>query len=1329
MTLADLLKLFRWFDKNGEPFPLNSELDLPHKEIPLLQAEIQANLSSEAPQPEELLSDISKFLQQLSERNEAFNVYKSSIHWLIDLYPSLNNSKIHQHRSKQKIGSLFKNYLDSKPDEAISFYRTELQLQQINPNGTFIIQSFEEERKATSEIRKIDDYIGQMTEKLAELKNPLSLILYMDYTDINSLAACIIWLRRRGVCESTILKSGVLQKFFLHNLHLVTETENPIKDFYDCLAERPEAEMLVNLASAIRVDDPTFKKYNLKAEVDVDKEFETLPISSPDFTADYDSDLFMHLYDLFGMSFLYRAFQNCHDHQGQDDGVLQAALNLEGIAFEALPELIRLLLNSHSEGALERRLETLAELVSREALLRHLVTNKQWLMFYLLCSKEMEEVFTLDAFILYIQEFISLDAVDPINKFRLLFFLLQWAKVNELPYHIHYLFRQLVALYYQAPPEVFNHEYEKALSREYKQIISTEESSESEADGVEDVAEDTVEEDSDSDMEVNHSQSTVDFITNIVLDFENNWEAFSSNLLSGETVDSSDYQKLKDGWREVEKKRGLARRFDKTEDNEPSLEEFIISKRFSLRNYELVLDELLLILFDLSQDKELYNCQQVLIRVLFKLDIPPLREQIIKVLTQTNRHWFLVSWRILEGTSILEEAVKHNNLGLTQELMNQLELDPFDDEVYFKVLMSAIKAKNLVMLKLLVRPQVISKLNEGQLRELYTESLNKDTLLIFEFLLSQHELLSLRPKTHSTLILEAAKKGFGQALSQLCGPQSPFHADAELIDKALMLAIENKHWKCIDELIQVAGPSFDGLLDGWIVVLQKYTWEEQERFIQLYSNYFTRKMIWKAVQHYMDNANLPGITLLLEIKGEPEVTAADLVEVFRVVVANKSWPEFALYLSKITGPGALTREAVAEAITEIIVPESNHEMLTFIYDNFRADLLPDSTTVGEIFRLAAGGKFFEIIKLLCDRSAQDLDNDVLIKLLAIEQQEPESQLREALTRAVDVKQLVGTEVGGIFEGYVDDKNKAGLSTLLQLKGQLALTADQVEVALYECAVTGQFGMASILIDSPQLKEKPGLIATVFEFALPQKQNKFIVKLAKKYTLSSEENIRFLADLIDNEQYETLQEFCRADPELWTWSFQKAVELNKSSAVNFICHSKRFRLVSNWTPQLEQVLSEGRLEQVKAIVSAVASRTPEALNVDNYKQLARENGHAPIVDWFEQLKALKDYRQVSSYSSFPLLKAQAILKDYTKSDSAIKRFFTGHWNRHHVDEVSLILQSRYKSLEELLARLSQIDLLNPKGSLARRIIYMADFLLPLEKEAQREEQRAMNGLAF
>lgn len=82
-------------------------------------------------------------------------------------------------------------------------------------------------------------------------------------------------------------------------------------------------------------------------------------------------------------------------------------------------------------------------------------------------------------------------------------------------------------------------------------------------------------------------------------------------------------------------------------------------------------------------------------------------------------------------------------------------------------------------------------------------------------------------------------------------------------------------------------------------------------------------------------------------------------------------------------------------------------------------------------------------------------------------------------------------------------------------------------------------------------------------------------------------------------------------------------------------------------------------------------------------------------------------QGTSHSS-NIYKIKALLKDYTKESfflgSFLGRFFSGHWNRHHIDKVQHIIKRPYECTDDIIY---DLKLLKPEkeGSLAKRIHFI------------------------
>ena len=97
-----------------------------------------------------------------------------------------------------------------------------------------------------------------------------------------------------------------------------------------------------------------------------------------------------------------------------------------------------------------------------------------------------------------------------------------------------------------------------------------------------------------------------------------------------------------------------------------------------------------------------------------------------------------------------------------------------------------------------------------------------------------------------------------------------------------------------------------------------------------------------------------------------------------------------------------------------------------------------------------------------------------------------------------------------------------------------------------------------------------------------------------------------------------------------------------------------------------------------------------------------------------LKYPKSYRLLTRDIDEPFDQAIALLTDYTKNNSTITRFFHGHWNRHHVAEVTEILNKiengTIDTVDAIIENLEAIDA-SESGSLYRRLQFIIDNIKP------------------
>lgn len=106
-----------------------------------------------------------------------------------------------------------------------------------------------------------------------------------------------------------------------------------------------------------------------------------------------------------------------------------------------------------------------------------------------------------------------------------------------------------------------------------------------------------------------------------------------------------------------------------------------------------------------------------------------------------------------------------------------------------------------------------------------------------------------------------------------------------------------------------------------------------------------------------------------------------------------------------------------------------------------------------------------------------------------------------------------------------------------------------------------------------------------------------------------------------------------------------------------------------------------------------------------------------------------YQTLTCNATTVMNKARVLLADYTKDNSAFWRFLTGHWNRHHIKEVSEIVMSIEKglinNLTDLFYELDKVDKSNEAGSLSRRFSFLLQSAWQLEgDEALELEQNEL-----
>ncbi|MCD6046650.1 MAG: hypothetical protein K0S08_297 [Gammaproteobacteria bacterium] len=174
-------------------------------------------------------------------------------------------------------------------------------------------------------------------------------------------------------------------------------------------------------------------------------------------------------------------------------------------------------------------------------------------------------------------------------------------------------------------------------------------------------------------------------------------------------------------------------------------------------------------------------------------------------------------------------------------------------------------------------------------------------------------------------------------------------------------------------------------------------------------------------------------------------------------------------------------------------------------------------------------------------------------------------------------------------------------------------------------------------------------------------------------------------------------------------------------------------------QAQQAKPERVLPQVVRQAASIAVTHGAAAGVVNDDEVVGASGqqHSNITDLALALRVYsgtfpESYEKIWQLGSGDFLKsAQLLLRDYTKDNSAVIRLFTGHWNRHHIAEITSILADQNLSNENaLVERLLELrpSLKNQHGSLAARIEFIFDKYRKTESDL-RSNIRARRPCAY
>ncbi|MBA2711072.1 MAG: DUF5617 domain-containing protein [Tatlockia sp.] len=1412
MILKQLLNLLDWFEASDGDFPvflINSHADLKN--------ELEQTMLTQ-----EILSKVELFLNHYLQKTKSFNVYQASLLWLIDSHKS-NGKLLHRIRTEKKIGIIFSSFLEKMPEIAINFYNTEVDLKKIYPTGLYLIAALEEKNKDSSfELKQL---IDDKKAKLNNLSDPLSILLHINYSDTLNFAAYIIWLLQRKVSEESIFASGVLQSFFMFHFYQLDEPDNEVRNLYSLLSTFEVTQRLVHLSTKTSAGSKAFK-YNLQGQICLEEQLTKIDLIKPSFIGAIDESLFNELLFLFGTKFLDSALNHYHDTDDNSDHLIQA-LNLNGKAFSSLPQLIKNIRSSYSEYSREKHLDSLAKLISKETLLSHLYVNKEWLMLYLLPFYKTESVLTKNELMGHITQFVEYENISLDYKFDILKFLQNWSKEKKYLECSHFFYQQILTLTLLTA-ENLNQEGDIVdfICKEYTEMvqddadssssysysddenyplrvsvgnipnsIDLESNEESSEDTSLDEASSSSENSSIDDVAETYKIETSQCIEALCLDLKTQWQVLINEKLGNSNFNHRDFQFLQDKWNIYKQKRDIFRRLGIAINENWTLKELLINERFRLVGDTFILADFIAILFDLSNEKEIFKSQKAIVKVLLNNQNLLLTNQIICSLTEVNRFWHLIPW--LTGKSIIIEAVKQQHFQLTAYLLHQFSLNPFEEHFLHGALLTAIEKSNPKICSLFFIPEIINQFDDNQIFMVFLKALADQKA--FELLMDNKNLFHLSNETCSSLIYKAAQEGSDWVFSYLCNKKFGYEPNTQTMDKALLNATKNKKWHFIEKMysLDIQKPGNQGVSDAWEYAAT-FEQDDQLNFLARCYTSFSKNKIWTCILFLLTTDHLGSLDFLIQLAEKHELSSEELEfrqasilvkirdhiipnskflmldtiykkfkpefhpnqkivqEGFKIVFKNKSKETFKVFykygiqhldneillssfaqailenhpfsrylLMAIKKKGEMKGAEIAKNLLSRVGPNAKSKIFEYIYPNFPY-LYPDTATVNEHFKYAFVNKNNETIKVLCSHAHAHLDNEILISSLATSLQN--LKISGYIKKAINNKIISPTQFGNLIVTFAKINDFISISLIKDASPKIT----ELEEAICITARAGFYESFLELLQASQLiNENAKLIPKILKIALQHNQTLFIFNFCNSVYFQFENKIQFIPLLIKSQHYGLLTTLCNSDShqssELWSYAFMQAVKAKNIRSLGFLCKSKYIHL-RDWKVELEKATSHGELEQVQALVIAANS---ESFSIDFHllKQIAEKEGRSELIDWFDQIKALEAYNKLASTKNPVLDKAYEILSDYTKSGSSFMRFFTGHWNRHYIKEIDELLETFPDSIDELVSKLKRINIQNPKGSLARRINYIFDFLLPFADEYPAVNLQDNNQITF
>lgn len=1277
MTLEQLNKLMDWFALSGGEFPITPPFELNSEN--LLVESKNSNVSVQSKKNiVAALVDRDEFLN-FASKEKITNVYELCLFWLIKHYDKQN--KLHTFFFPQKIKAIFIVYIENEKDKASLFYEEHTQLREIYP-GAIKYSSAKEEMQFDSP--NVEEILEDISFKLTDLKEPsVVLFLLKSYFDKPyHLAAFMVWLIEHNVSEETILNSGVLHKFCENNITTLIEENNPITVFYNLLEKRDSAKNLLKAVSETRFDERAFRQYNLKGQQCEKKLFSIKIIAQSLSCVSLDSlSVFKNLYQLFKADFFSQVLTWYSDFIRENSKIVESSP--EDLASMLALDFLALVLNNkkeklelsaiieswlikfeHQENIFKSHLNNLSNLINPNNLIERVTTSNSYEAFLLLSFGDKSDFYGSIPFKESIKKFLANNDIDIEKRFYFLGLLLNNSIENCNRDLMHFVFLQKIKVFLLFPMVLMDEWRLDDMKYSYRRLFLGDDTSSSD----------------------DEQRSSDDEFTGSINEDENDVDSTDSEKEAIEIFELTDVEDptqvvsfldqqhafYKQEWEQLSTP--LLEKVEFTTSDCKTLREYWTS--FELRmnffhKIELAHDESATSEYT-SFEVTLLEDRSTLLGEKFKLtEILPILYNFSDANELFACQQMLVVIVAQTQGILLDEIIKF----LSQNNCYWF-LIPWDAFKAKSLLEQAVTAKNATLIKYLLEQIPLPSQPEalGNAFEKVIETEDLDLIKLFlkpevtsQFSENEHDfLLATVMQTKSKEILHLFLEhiqllNFSENLWLQAFPkiaERGDHKGLEMLHKYIRMYPTNSHEALI---AAVKGEHWECV--RYLCELSseelreediKLAWEHVKdvpMFLANCNKRLSENVLWAGAEFFKEKRKATELLTLVKTTGKHQLTKDNLDSIFKYSISAPELISVADHIAELSDDRAINGQDVASAILPDIIHDGS-SLLQHIYAKFDKKFHPDAKSISIIFTQACLLQDTNLINLLDTHAFDKLQKEELLIEFAKAHRNLSNvaKVLEPLCKRVNIDSEYTTSL--LWKFFLQKKPRL-VRDILSLPQEFYPNKETVDT-----------------IFSLALETNNKSMVAAFNRPIPEE---FRNKFAECEMNELKEAVR------SNNETRVKQLICARVHD------KKPLDL---SALEVIATLEKHEQLTLWLQMIRKVETYKRIAvATKDDLNYLGEVTDEALDFDEC--VSARNKEAIFV-----------------------VQAIALLRDYTQYDSAWARFCLGHWDRHHTGAVERVLKTKPKSLDELLKGLDGIKLENSQGSLARRILYIKDFLLPL-----------------